>query len=137
MNWNKIIIGGFVGGIAYFLLGWLFYGILWPTILPHEPAFPDVMKEMPDLLPLFIGNISLGFLLAFVFDHWASISTFQRGLKGGAVIGFLVAFGYDLILYGTTNLFGLKDLAIDVVIFTVMSAIVGGAVGYALGWGKK
>jgi hypothetical protein len=137
MNWNKVLVGGVAGGVAYFFLGWLFYIILWPMLLPSDPLVPGVMKEMPDLLPLAIGNLTLGFLLAFIFNHWASISTLQRGLKAGAVIGLLVAGGYDFIMYGMTNLFTYKDLVIDVVIFTLISGLAGGVVGYALGMGKK
>jgi hypothetical protein len=138
MNLNKILIGGVAGGVAMFLLGWLFYGILLADMMAAETAdSASMMKEMPDMLPLIIGNLSWGFLLAYIFNKWASIDTLVSGAKGGAVVGFLIAVGFDTIFYATTTMYTPKLMAIDIVVSTFMFTVAGGVVGYALGMGKK
>ncbi len=37
MNVKNFIVGGIVGGIVDFLLGWLFYGMLFKDIFPESP----------------------------------------------------------------------------------------------------
>ena len=43
MNYKKIIIGGIAGGIAYFFLGWLVYGILLANFMELEPKLAKKM----------------------------------------------------------------------------------------------
>lgn len=140
MDTKKFLFGTLAGGIAFFLLGYLFYGIaLMNFYSAHAGSATGVAKSMEEMGwgPLILGNLASGALLTYIFLKWAKITTFGGGASGGAVIGFLMALGYDMVSYGTTNIMDLTAAATDVVVAAVMTAIAGGIVGAVLGMGSK
>lgn len=138
MDAKKFAIGTLVGGIAFFLLGWLMYGMLFMNYFQaNAGSATGVSKEAMDMWALFLGNLAMAALFTLIFLRWAGVSTFVGGLKAGAVIGLLIALGYDLTMFGTTNIMTLGGVMMDVVVYTVMSAIAGGLIGLVLGMGKK
>lgn len=138
MNTNKMLLSGVAGGIAFFLLGFLVYGVLLMKFFEaNAGTATGVMKEPMDWWALILGNLAWGFLLAVIFVRWANISTFITGLKAGAIIGLLTGLSSDLMIYGTSNLSNLTGTIVDVLIFTALSAVAGGVVGLVLGMGKS
>ena len=139
MDIKKLLIGGIIGGILYFLLGWLTYGMLLTDFMKNHPGTATgVDRAMDDFqyLYLVIANLAMGFLLAYVFVK-SSIGSMASGLVTGGVIGLLVCVGFDSVIYATTNIVSKTAIAADVAAFTIMSAIVGAAVGMVMGMGKK
>jgi uncharacterized membrane protein len=86
---------------------------------------------------MIIGHLALGFLFAIILGRWAGIRTFSTGAIAGAVIGFLMATTYDMIMYGTTNVMNLNGVLADIAISTIMSAITAGAIGWYYGTANK
>jgi hypothetical protein len=137
MNSQKFIVGGIVGGIAYLFLGWVTYGMLLKDFMSSNMA-AGTMRADADLIwwALIVGNLALGFLLAYVIGK-GNVSA-GSGAGVGFTLGLLVSLGYDLISYATsTSVSSLKVIAADVAVTVVMSAIVGGIVGWAMGMSKK
>ena len=140
MNTNKLLIGALLGGVAYFLLGWLLYGMLFmDTMASMMPNMASIQRTEADMdwVPMIIGNLVAGFLLAYIFEKWASIRSFMGGLVAGATLGFLIAFGYDSIMHGVTNLMTWGGVILDSVIYAVMSGLAGGVIGWWLGYNRK
>lgn len=136
MKINKILIAGLVGGIVALLLGFLLYGLALSSFFEQNMGSASgVMKEEADFnwIAMVLGHLSLGLLFAIIFGRWASISTFPTGLKAGAVLGFLIGCTYDLINYGSTNIYTLTGTIVDIVVTAVVGAIVGGVVAIMLG----
>ncbi|KAA3634015.1 MAG: hypothetical protein DWQ02_12070 [Bacteroidetes bacterium] len=139
MDTNKILLAGLVGAVAAFILGFLSYGLLLTDFFEaNSGSATGVARGDKDMLwiPMVLGHLAWGLFIAWVFGKWASISTFAGGVRGGAIIGLLVALAFDLINYGSTNLMNLTAVIADVVLMTVVTAIVGGVVGVMLGRGK-
>ncbi|HMO40099.1 MAG TPA: hypothetical protein PKC76_19180 [Saprospiraceae bacterium] len=138
MNTNKLLLSGVAGGVAFFLLGFLVYGVLLMKFFEaNAGTATGVMKEPMDWWALILGNLAWGFLLAVIFVRWANISTFATGLRAGAIIGLLTGLSFDLMIYGTSNLSNLTGTIVDVLIFTALSAVAGGVVGLVIGMGKS
>ena len=127
MNTKSFFLSGIVGAIVYFLLGWLFYDVLFPEI--HGT------NVEPCLLMIFLGCLSMSLLVSLIYNRWASITTFSTGLKAGFVIGLLYTLSMNFFMYSSkeldTNFFIL--LAIE----SITLAIVGGVVGYMCGFFNK
>lgn len=127
MNTKSFFLSGIVGAIVYFLLGLLFYGVLFPEI--HET------NVEPCLLMIFLGCLFMSLLVSLIYNRWASITTFSTGLKAGFVIGLLYTLSMNFFMYSSkeldTNFFIL--LAIE----SITLAIVGGVVGYMCGFFNK
>lgn len=124
MNVKNFIVGGIVGGIVDFLLGWLFYGMLFKDIFPESP---DMKIEY-----IFLGCMTFGFFVSFIFTRWAGISNLVTGLKAGAIIGLFTSLYMNFFMYSNMPV-DYQTFAIDVLISIVMSAAVGAAVALVNG----
>jgi integral membrane sensor domain MASE1 len=139
MNMKKFLIGGIVGGIVYFLLGWLFYGNLLTQYFKDHPGSVsgvDRAMEQFQWWALILGNLLSGFLVAYVFSK-SAVASLASGLVVGGILGFLISCSYDLIMFATTNITSKHAMLADVATFTVMSAIVGAVVGAIMGMGNR
>jgi len=127
MDIKKLIIGGITGGILFFLLGWLIYGILAKDFMDSHPGtVPGVDRTEELMIYLALGNLVLGFLVTYIFLK-ANVRALSDGFVTAGIIGMLMSASYDCILYATTNIASKKLMLADVISFTVMMAI-GGAV---------
>jgi hypothetical protein len=140
MSSNKFLIGTLAGGITFFLLGYLFYGLaLSSFFMNHSVAPSGSMKNMDQIVwwALILGNLTSAALLSYIFLKLGNITSFGSGAGMGIAIGFLMSFSMDLIRFATENSLDLTGTFTDVVIGTVMTAIAGGVIGALLGMGKK
>ncbi len=135
MNTNKLITGGIIAGVAYFLIGWLVYGILLMDYMKSPVAGVDRGEDMV-LWSIALANLCMGFLLAYIYNK-AGINTLSEGLIMGIVIGVLMAASFDLMMHGTTYLAPRKMVMIDVPVSGGLTGIVGAILGWFNGMGKK
>jgi len=135
---TKIIIAALITAIVNFLLGWLVFGvILMDFYKSNTVQYDGLMKEMPNLLFIFLSGLLYGFLFAFIFEKWARIRTFGRGFTAGLLLGFLIMTGFDLYFLAGMNLFNWKLVITDILVNTIFSGILGGVTGFILGFNKK
>ena len=138
MNTNKILLAGLIGGAVAFLLGFLAYGLICRDFFESNMgSATGVMRGDDEMLwvPMIIGHLAWGLLFALIYGRWANISTFATGAKAGAAIGLLVGLAFDMIQLGSTHMSNLTGALADVAILTVISAVIGGVVGWFLGRG--
>ena len=134
MNSTKLLIGTLAGFAAYFLSGFVLYTMVFASAL--ESAMPNMKAAQtePNMVAIVVANLAAGFLLAWIFERWASIRTLTSGAMAGGIIGFLIALSYDCMFLGTTNLMTWNGVLLDSVVYAIGSAIAGAAVGWALGF---
>lgn len=99
--------------------------------------YEGLTKEMPNLPLMFLSNLVMSFLLAFILDHWARHKTFAKGFFTGLFITFFFALSIDLMFYSTMNLYEPSGLLVDILIISFMGGISGGIMGWILGLGKR
>ena len=139
MDIKKLIMGGIVGGILYFGLGYLIYGNLLMGFMQKNPGTAmNVDRADADFqfLYLIIGNLAQGFLLAYILVK-GNVNSLSNGLITGGIVGFLMSVGVDSVMYGVTNIISKKAMAADVTAMTIISAIIGAVVGMVIGMNKK
>jgi hypothetical protein len=135
MTSRNFLVGGIIAGIAYFFLGWIVYGILLKDFMHANAGTATNVDRAEDQFvwwSLALGNLVLGFLLAYVMDRRKSVSA-SSGAMTGITVGLLMAAGIDLIIYGTTNLATIKFIAADIAAMAVISGLAGGITGLILG----
>jgi len=138
MDIKKFLIGGIIGGVVNFLLGWLVWGILLMDIMrKHSTHMPGVFRNKEDMVwwAIIAGNIAFGLLVAYVLLK-GNIKTAGAGASAGFILGLLSCAGFDLVMYAQMTTFGRAALAIDVVAAAIVTAIVGAVVGWFLGRGE-
>jgi len=124
MNVKNFLVAGIAGGIVNFLLGWVFYGMLFKDIYPEG-------EEM-NLVFTFLGCLTSGLFVAFIFTKWAGITMPVTGLKAGAIIGFFTSLSMNFFMYSNKAV-NYQNIALDVVISIIIGAIIGAAVALILG----
>ena len=122
MNAKNFLVSGVVGGIVNFLLGWLFYGILFETQFP-------VTGEM-NMTMIVLGSLVGGLFVAYIFAKWAHISNWKTGLQAGAVIGLFLALYYDFYYNAMKANADIdwQTMGLDIVITVVMTALTGAVI---------
>ncbi|MBK9107199.1 MAG: hypothetical protein IPM92_02155 [Saprospiraceae bacterium] len=133
---TKTLIAGLLGGIAYFFLGWLLYGMLLASTFESLMGSAQGVNRSDDemvLWALAIGNLAMGLAMAYILNNWAKVSTVQTGAINAATVALMLSLGYDLMWFSTTHLMTLSGVLLDVVVYTAMSAIAGAIIGWWLG----
>jgi hypothetical protein len=123
MNTKSFLASGIAGTIVYFLLGWLFYGILFFDIYPQEQS----------MLFILLGCVFYAFTFALIFNRWAQISTFSTGLKAGFLIGLLWALSMNFFIQASATVTLNSNFAIPIAIDAVSAAIMGGVIAVVIG----
>ncbi len=140
MNMQKFLLSGFIGGIVSFFAGYLVYGLLLMDFFSQNTGTATNVMRLPAEMvwwALIAGSVCMGLLLSYIFNKWANISSLGGGASAGFVIGLLMTAGFDLLLYGNSNISNLNATLVDIVCGGVMGAITGAAVGFMNGVGKK
>lgn len=123
MKTKNFLVAGIAGGIADFLLGWLFYGILFVD------TFPQPEESSQTMLFIFLGCLTFGLFISYIYNQWAQISTLATGAKAGAIIGvFMGLFDNFFNLAMNTDLtysLAVLSLGIYIVIVTIVGSVIG------------
>lgn len=131
----KILRGTLFGGIAYFLIGWIVYGVL---LYNFFSPMTNTCANRPegDMVwwAMILSNLLIALFLT-LFLKWSGARSVIDGLKTGALFGALFTATIDLSLFSMTTMY--KSL-LPVVLETVTSAVVMAAVGMiiVLTWGN-
>ena len=123
---QKFLLGGIVAGIVFFLLGWVFFGMLFKDTFPQP-------KEMV-WWALILGNLLLGFAVAYIIGK-AGASSAGSGAMIGFIVGLLLSVGVTLIDHYAVNNehWDSKTMAENIVSLTVMWTIAAAAAAWVRG----
>ncbi|WP_396157028.1 hypothetical protein [Flavobacterium sp.] len=128
MNVKNFIVGGIVGGIADFLMGWLIWGILLKDTMPKpEGAGPE------NMMFIFLGCMCFGFLVSYVFSQGEGISQCVAGIKMAAGIALFMSLCNNFFYNMYKDAIDIKLMGIDVVASAVIGSVVGAIVAVVNG----
>ncbi|HUR98988.1 MAG TPA: DUF1761 family protein [Pyrinomonadaceae bacterium] len=138
---TRVLAAAVAGAVAFFLFGFLIYGLVLDPLVMKPAMNPEAAKLMNDppmWAPLLMSNFVMAFLFAYIFDKWAAIRTFAGGLSAGALIYFLITLGMQLMFMAFMNMSNsLVPMIADVIGSAILGALVGGVVGMVLGMMNK
>ena len=122
MNVKNFIVGGIVGGIVDWILGYVFYGMLFKDTFPMD-------QNAMNMGMITLGCFSVGFFISYLFTGLSSVTSMSAGLKAGAIIGLfqgLIAgfFENEATLAPNYKMFA-TGLGISIVMVAVVGAVVG------------
>ncbi len=133
MDIKKLLTGTIIGGVLFFLLGWLIYGnLLMNFMRNHTGKVGGVILRNPHMLYLVAGTLLQGAALAWITLK-ANVKSMAEGLTTGAVAGFLITASYDVTMYATTIVTSKQAIAADIIAATVIFAVVGAVIGFVYG----
>jgi hypothetical protein len=123
MNVKNFVVGGIVGGIVDFLMGWLIYGILLKDTFPKPEG-----AGAENMIFIFLGCMGFGFLISYVFSQGEGISTCMSGIKMALGIAFFMALCNNFFMGMYQETIDFKLMAIDVVASMALATVVGATV---------
>ena len=130
---SKVLIGGIIGGVCFFLLGYVFYGLLLGPTMASCMTCQRPMEEL-NFIVLFIGNVFVGLTLSYILNRFAGVGSFSKGAVAGATIGGLFAIGWASISYATSEVYSDTSCMIyQILVEVIMWGVVGGVIGWWLG----
>ena len=115
--------------------GYLMFGIVLGNFYAHALSAGSATGVPRDALLFWavgLGALSYGALMTLAIESRAGSPTVGAGIKIGAVVGFLVWFTADFMLYGMSNVLNLTSALIDPLLEVVPSAITGGVIAVVL-----
>lgn len=130
---TKLIISTLAGGITYFLLGFLVYGIIFMDMF--TPA-EGVVKDPMAMWAMGASCLVWALLIAIVCQRWANARNFKDGFIVGMILGALMALSVNLSMYSMYSFVSLNTVVLDFFLAGITSGITGGVIGLILGRGK-
>nr|WP_298656934.1 hypothetical protein [uncultured Flavobacterium sp.] len=124
MNTKNFIIGGILGGIVNFILGWIFYGMLFKDL------YPQTGNE--NLLFVFLGCLAFGFLLSQIIINWAQAIDFSSGIKVGIIVGLLYSLSMNFFMYSSMQV-NYENMITDIIINIVSTGVIGAIIAITNG----
>lgn len=131
----KVFKGTIFGGVVYFFLGWLIYGILLAdfSLTNYNQCMNRPSADMV-WWAIILSNLVYALFLTLMLK-WSGAAGWVDGLKTGALFGLLLGVSTDLSFYSMTTMFNsISAMVLDMVVMTVMAAIIGAVI--VLVWGK-
>ena len=123
MKTKTFVLAGLIGGVVDWLLGWLFYGIIFADI------FPQPQEDTNAMLFITLGCLVFGFFISYIFNKWAQITTLMTGAKAGAIIGLFMGLITVLFNMAKQTEIDYQISGLELLISIIMAAAVGAVVG--------
>lgn len=113
---KKLILSTFAGTIVCFLLGYIFYGLLFQNLY--------TFNENENLWFVFFGSLFFVMILSYVIVFKLNIISKRFGLKIGATIGGLFNASYNFFMYSDkTPLY--DKIFVDIIIGVIIGGLTG------------
>ena len=133
MDTKQVLTGTVVGGIVMYATGYLLWGVLFAGFFEGHMA-GAVAREAPVMWAAIVGTFSIAMLVTLAIG-WTDSASVGAGFMIGALVGFLVWFGADLIIFANFEFSTLTGSVADAVVELVRTGIAGAAIGMVAGMG--
>jgi len=130
---KRFIIGTVVGGITLFILGYVIWELAFADFFAvNAESATGVERDPPLMWAVALGTVSYAALLTLAIGSRAGSATIVDGLKIGAIVGFLMWFSVDFILYGFQNVSNLTATIADPLLEVIHAGISGAVIAAVL-----
>lgn len=135
MDAKRFVIGTLVGGVTLFATGYLIFKMAFGNFYAYAlnaGSATGVAREPQLMWAVALGVLSNSALVTLAIGSRASSLNAEAGIKIGAVVGFLLWFTADFMLYGISNVGNLTSTVVAPLLELVPSAIAGGVIAVVL-----
>jgi len=98
----KLILSTIVGGIVFFILGWILYGVLFMKTLGFGDDYSAIMRTPDDykLWAIIVGGFVEAFFLAWIYPKgYSGGSPTKEGFMFGLMIGLLLSVPFVFFMW--------------------------------------
>ena len=128
------MIGTLVGGVTLYVVGYLMFDVTFGAFYASNVgSATGVSRDVNLVWAVALGSLSYAALVTLAIGNLPGPSTIGAGVKTGAVVGFLLWFTVDFILFGITNVANLTRTVVDPLLELVRGGVGGAVIAAALG----
>jgi hypothetical protein len=128
MDTKRLLIGTLVGGIALYAVGYLIFDLTFANFYAANAGSATGVDRGTQLVwALALANLAYAALIMFAIGNRPGTLSLGEGAKIGAIVGFLMWFTVDFVIYSTSNVANLTRTVVDPLLEIVHGGI-GGAV---------
>tara|TARA_B100001057_G_C22639285_1_gene867585 strand:- start:99 stop:506 length:408 start_codon:yes stop_codon:yes gene_type:complete len=129
---KKYILSFLIAFVLFMILGGLFGALVFlPTFETWHEAFPDAVRETPDMASGFLVGIIQ--LVAFVYLFGRlNIDTFLEGAVFGAVYSVVIWLMVDLQMVSVTKIVSYDYVVLDAGLTAIMGAVMGAVIAWSM-----
>ena len=133
MDIKRLVLGTVAGVIALFILGYVIWNMLFTDFFAANAGSAIGFAKDPQVMwAIAAGTLSYAALITLAIGTRAGSTTIVEGLKVGAIVGFLMWFGADMIIYGVWNLSNLTATIADSLLELIRAGISGAVIAAVL-----
>jgi hypothetical protein len=130
MDTRRLVIGTVVGGITLMIVGYVLFDMILSGFYAANSA-PGIEREAPIVWAMALASLSFAALITYAMGARAATSI-GDGVRVGAIVGFLLWFTADFLLYGAMNISNLTLAVVDPLVELVHGGIGGAAIAAVL-----
>ncbi len=129
MDAKRLAIATIVGGVVLYAVGYLIFSLAFAGFYAANagPA-TGVDRTAPLIWAVALGSLAYAALIAYALGNRAGAPSLGEGAKVGAIVGFLLWFTTDFIIYGVTNVATLTRTIVDPLLEAVRGGIAGAVI---------
>ncbi len=134
MNTKNMAIGSVVGAVALYVLGYITWDVIFADFFSaNAGSATGVWRDTQMMWAVAAGSLSYAVLITLAIGGRTGSATIMDGLKIGAIVGFLLWFSADFIIYGYANIWNLTATIVDTLLEAVRAAISGAIIAAVMG----
>ena len=129
----KLILSTIIGGIVLFVLGWIFYGLIFMDFF--KEGYGKIMRDSNDfkMWAIIVANLLQAFFLAWIYPKgYKGGSPAKEGFMYGIDLGALIGAPYVFYMWASYPI-KWQTALIDGIIVFVMTLITGLVIGLIYG----
>ena len=134
MDTKRLVAGTLVGGIILYAVGYVIFDLAFADFYAANAGSATGVVRDPQLVwAVALGSLSYAALITLAIGSRVGSSTMGAGVMSGAVVGFLLWFTADFILYGVSNVTNLTRSVVDPLLELVRGGLSGGVIAVVAG----
>ena len=133
MDTKRFLAGTIVGGIVLYVVGYLIFTMAFASFYAANAGTAMGVDRPAELMwAVVLGNLGYAALICYAMGA-RTTAGLSGGAKVGAIVGFLIWFTVDFILYGVQNVSNLTRTIVDPLLEIVHGGIGGAVIGLLVG----
>jgi hypothetical protein len=133
MDAKRLVSGTIVGGIVLYAVGWIIFSKLFAAFYAANAGSATGVDRGSEIVwAVLLGNLGYAALITYAMGNRAGAVSIAQGAVTGAIVGSLLWFTTDFILFGSQNVANLTRTIVDPLLEIVHGGVGGAVIAAAL-----
>ena len=138
VNIKHIAIGSVAGAITLVVVGIITWDVIFADFFAANSMAPTgFWRDTEIIWAVVVGVLSYSVFITLAIQSRPASPKIMDGLRIGAIVGFLMWFSADFVIYGLANVWNLTATIADILLETFRAAISGAIIAAVLGKLKR